>query len=399
VAEHLVIVGASRAGLFAAEGARRAGFRGRVTMIGAEAHLPYDRPPLSKEFLAADDEGHPPPPFYRAEDALTTALGIELRTGAPATRLDPDAKTVWVEDEPIRYTELVVATGTTARRLPDTGHLDGVLGLRTLDDARSLRTALDREPRTVVIGAGLIGSEVAAAARRRGLSVTIVEPQPVPLWRVVGEQSGKVCSQLHERHGTTLLTGVSVRSIEGPGRVETLTLSDGSQLTADLVVVGIGVDPEIGWLRGSGLRLDNGLVCDAAMSAGVPGVFGAGDVVRWSDHASDRLTRLETWTSAAEQGRVAGHNAAQPANPLRFATVPYMWSDQYGCRLQFVGDADADEIVTVRENEADESYLAVYGKAGRLVGAFGLNQPRMIPKLRAMIGSGAPFGDAVQAAS
>ena len=384
--EHLVIVGASRAGLFAAEGARRAGYQGHITMIGAEAHLPYDRPPLSKEFLAADDEGHPPPPFYRAEDALTTTLGIELRTGAPATRLDPDAKTVWVENEPIRYTELVIATGTTARQLPGTSRLDGLLGLRTLDDACRLRTALDAEPRTVVIGAGLIGSEVAAAARRRGLPVTIVEPQPVPLWRVVGEQSGKVCSQLHERHGTTLLTGVAVSSIEGHDRVEQLTLSDGTRLVADLVVVGIGVDPETGWLRDSGLRLDNGLVCDATMSAGVPGVFGAGDVVRWSDSASDRLTRLETWTSAAEQGRIAGHNAAQPANALSFTTVPYMWSDQYGSRLQFVGDADADEIVTVHDNDADESYLAVYGKGGRLVGAFGLNRPRMIPKLRAMIG-------------
>jgi NADPH-dependent 2,4-dienoyl-CoA reductase/sulfur reductase-like enzyme len=370
-------------------------------MIGAETHLPYDRPPLSKDFLSPD-ESEPATPFYRTEEVLTTSLGIDLRMGAAATALDPDAKRVWVEDEPIDYAALIVATGTTARLLPDTGHLDGVLALRTLDDGRRLRAALDREPRTVVIGAGLIGSEVAAAARKRGLHVTIVEPMPVPLCRVVGEQSGKVCADLHERNGTTLVTGVSVSGIEGADRVEAVLLSDGTRLPADLVVVGIGVLPEIGWLEGSGLRLDNGLVCDAALNGGHPGVYGAGDVVCWPNGQLDRLIRLETWTSAAEQGRIAGQNAVRADEAAPFATVSYMWSDQYGSRLQFVGDADADEIVTVDlppppDQGPDDTHLALYRRAGLLVGAFGLNQPRMIPKLRTMIARGSTFDDALQA--
>jgi NADPH-dependent 2,4-dienoyl-CoA reductase/sulfur reductase-like enzyme len=395
VAEHLVIVGASRAGLFAAEGARRAGFQGRITLIGAEAHLPYDRPPLSKEFLTAD-EVEPQAPVYRSSETLKDKLGLELRTGAPATGLDPSSRTVWVGDQPIKYTALVIATGTTARQLSATSHLDGVFTLRTVDDARRVRAAFDTQPATVVIGAGMIGSEVGASARKRGLAVTIVEPMPVPLVRVVGEQSGKVCAQLHERHGTTLLTGVGVTAVHGRGRAEQVLLSDGTTLEAELVVVGIGVEPETGWLRDSGLRLDNGLVCDATLNAGVPGVYGAGDVVRWFNGPSDRAVRLENWTSAAEQGRIAGHNAVQPAEAKPYATVPYVWSDQYGSRLLFVGDADADEIVTVHDNEADESYLALYRRAGRLTGAFGLNQARLMPKLRKMIAHDAAFDDAVQ---
>jgi NADPH-dependent 2,4-dienoyl-CoA reductase/sulfur reductase-like enzyme len=394
VAEHLVIVGASRAGLFAAEGARRTGYQGRITLIGAEPHLPYDRPPLSKEFLTTD-EVEPPTPVYRSSETLQAKLGLELRTGAPATGLDPSSRTVWVGEEPIRYTALVIATGTTARRLPATSHLDGVLTLRTVDDARRMRAAFDARPAAVVVGAGLIGSEVGASARRQGLAVTIVEPMPVPLCRVVGEQSGKVCAQLHERHGTTLLTGVNVTGINGSGRAEQVLLSDGTTLEAELVIVGIGVEPEIGWLRDSGLQLENGLVCDATLNAGVPGIYGAGDVVRWFNGPSDRAVRLENWTSAAEQGRIAGHNAVRPAEAKPYTTVPYVWSDQYGSRLQFVGAADADEIVTVHDNEADESYLALYRKAGLLVGAFGLNQARLMPKLRNMIARDAAFDDAI----
>jgi NADPH-dependent 2,4-dienoyl-CoA reductase/sulfur reductase-like enzyme len=395
VAEHLVIVGASRAGLFAAEGARRSGYQGRITMIGAEAHLPYDRPPLSKEFLTAT-EVEPQAPVYRSSETLRDKLGLELRMGEPATGLDPISRTVCIGDQPIAYTALVIATGTNARQLPATGHLDGVFTLRTVDDARRLRAAFEAQPATVVIGAGLIGSEVGASARKRGLAVTIVEPMPVPLARVVGEQSGKVCAQLHERHGTTLLTGVGVTGVDGRGRAEQVLLSDGTRLRAELVVVGIGVEPETDWLHDSGLRLENGLVCDATLNAGVPGVYGAGDVVRWLNGPSDRAVRLENWTSAAEQGRIAGSNAVRPAEAKPYATVPYVWSDQYGSRLQFVGDNDADEIVTVHDSEADESYLALYRRGGLLAGAFGVNQARLIPKLRNLIARGAAFDDAIR---
>jgi NADPH-dependent 2,4-dienoyl-CoA reductase/sulfur reductase-like enzyme len=402
VAERLVIVGASRAGLFAAEGARRAGYEGPITMLGAEPHLPYDRPPLSKEFLAADEDTSPAPPYYRSIETLRQQLRIDVRVGSPATSLDTEARTVIAGDQSISYSALVIATGTTARRLPGASHLEGVLTLRTLDDGQRLRAALDSSPRTVVIGAGLIGSEVAAAVCKRGLPVTIVEPMPVPLCRVVGEQSGKVCADLHDRNGTTLRAGVSVSGLRGRRRVEEVVLSDGSRISADLVVVGIGVIPEVEWLRDSGLRLDNGLVCDATLNAGLPGVYGAGDVVCWPNGQPDRLVRLETWTSAAEQGRIAGHNAARPGEAMTFSTVSYMWSDQYGSRLQFIGDAAADEIVTVDGVDVSvarpvDRHLALYRRGDRLIGAFGLNQPRLIPKLRAMIGRGAAFDDAVRA--
>lgn len=393
----LVIVGASRAGLYAAEGARRAGHQGRITLIGAEPHLPYDRPPLSKEFLATADT-QPKAPHYRSREALESTLGLEVLTGGPATALDLSSRQVWVGDEPIGYSSLVIATGATARQLPATTEMDGVLTLRTLDDACRLRAAFDERPTTVVIGAGLIGSEVAAAARRRDLAVTIVEPLPVPLCRVVGEQIGKVCAQLHERHGSRLLTGVSVTAVNGSGRAKEVLLSDGTRLSAELIVVGVGATPGTDWLHDSGLKLDDGLVCDATLNAGVPGVYGAGDVVRWPNGpTSDRTVRLETWTSAAEQGRVAGRNAVLPDDATPYATVPYVWSDQYGSRMQFVGEAAAaEEIVTVHDNESEESYLALYRHAGLLSGAFGLNQPRLIPKLRSMIARGTLFDEAMR---
>lgn len=393
--EHLVIVGASRAGLFAVEGARRAGYHGRITLVGAEPHLPYDRPPLSKDFLTATDAA-PQDPVYRPAGEFRDKLGVAVRTGTAATRLDIDTRTVWLGDEALDYSALVIATGTTARRLPATSHLAGVHTLRTLDDARRLRAEFAGRPAIVVIGAGLIGSEVASSAQQRGLPVTIVEPLPVPLVRVVGEQSGKVCAGLHERHGTELVTGAYVTAIKGRDRVESVELSDGRSLSADIVVVGIGAEPEIGWLRDSGLQLSDGVQCDATLNAGVPGVYAAGDVVQWYDAAVGRPRRLENWTSAAEQGRVAGRNAARPTEPQMYATVPYVWSDQYGSRLQFVGTCDADEIVTLRDREDDETYLALYRTGELLTGAFGVNQTRVVPRLRTMIGRHVSFSDVLR---
>ncbi len=398
--ENLVVVGASRAGLFAVDGARRAGYGGTITLVGNEPHLPYDRPPLSKEFLTATD-AEPQPPVYRSREALRDKLGVDLRIGAPATCLDVDARTVWLADEPVTYTALVIATGSTPRRLPgsDDNSLDGVVTLRTLDDALSIRTAFERTARLVVVGAGLIGSEVASAARKRGVTVTVVEPMPTPLARVVGEQSGAVCARLHERNGTTLLTGVFVTDLKGSNRVEQVLLSDGTSLDADLVVVGIGVEPETGWLRDCGLDLTGGLVCDATLNAGSAGIFGAGDVVRWTPPNSAEPVRLENWTSAAEQGRLAGRNAVLPEDAEAFTTVPYVWSDQYGTRLQFVGDVAADEVVTLLDSEADEAYVALHRTGARLTGAFGMNQTRLLPRLRAMIARGVSFDEAVREAT
>jgi NADPH-dependent 2,4-dienoyl-CoA reductase/sulfur reductase-like enzyme len=391
----LVIVGGSRAGLYAAEGARRVGYDGSIVLVGDEPHLPYDRPPLSKDFLSPEAE--PAVPHYRTLEALESTLGLDVVTGARATALDTEQRQVWLGGESVEYEALVIATGAAARELPATAGMSRVVTLRSLDDAWRLRAAFERRPRTVVVGAGLIGSEVASAARLRGLDVTVVEPLSVPLCRVVGEQSGQVCAALHERHGTALVTGVSVTAIAERETNSEVLLSDGTRLEAELVVVGIGATPGTGWLEGSGLDLDDGLVCDATLGAGAPGVFGAGDVVRWPNgRSSGRGVRLETWTSAAEQGRIAGRNAVLTDDPTTFETVPYVWSDQYGCRIQFVGEATPiDEIVSLDDDASGHSYLALHGRQGLLSGAFGLNQPRLIPKLRTMIIRGTTLCDAV----
>lgn len=310
----LVVVGASLAGLRAVEAARKAGFPGEITLVGGEEHLPYDRPPLSKAFL---DDPDAEPPVYRTDTYLRDDLGVRLRLGAPATAVDSDRRVVQVGGAEVPYTWLVIATGAQARTLPGTEGLAGVHALRTLDDAVAIRAALDAGARTVVVGAGFIGSEVASGARKRGLPATIVEALPTPLIRAVGEEMGAACASLHEANGTDLRCGVGVESIEGDGAVERVRLSDGTVLPADLVVVGIGADPATGWLAGSGIEIDNGVVCDAGLAASKPGVFAAGDVARWHNPLFDRSMRLEHWTSAAEQEPVCRRCAASARSRRR----------------------------------------------------------------------------------
>lgn len=390
---HLVVVGASLAGLRAVEAARKDGFDGRITLVGAEPHLPYDRPPLSKEFLDATGERKETPAF-RTEEVLRADLGVELLLGIPATALDTRARAVLVGGRAIGYDALVIATGATARQLPRTQGLDGVHTLRTLDDAVAIRRALDAGARTVVIGAGFIGSETAAAARKRGLDVVVVEAQPTPLVRAVGEAMGGACASLHRRHGTDLRCGVSVTALEGEGRVERVRLSDGTVLDAELVVVGTGAVPATNWLKGSGLTLDNGVVCDETLFTGAEGVYAAGDIARWHNPAFDRSMRLEHWTSAAEQGALAARNALNPAAAKGYSTVPYFWSDQYDSRIQFVGIPDADEIDMVDGDiERDHQGVALYRAGDRLVGALAVNRPTEIMKYRGLIARGTSWAD------
>ncbi|GGN19947.1 NAD(P)/FAD-dependent oxidoreductase [Streptomyces fuscichromogenes] len=389
----LVVVGASLAGLRAVEAARRDGFDGRITLVGAEPHLPYDRPPLSKRFLDASGTD-PVPPTFRTEEALRTDLGAELLLGDPATFLDTAARTIVVGGRTIGYDALVVATGATARRLPGAAGLTGVHTLRTLDDALAVRRALDSGARTVVIGAGFIGAETAAAARKRGLDVVVVETQPTPLVRAVGEAMGGALASLHLRHGTDLRCGLSVTSLEGEERVERVRLSDGSVLDADLVVVGTGAVPATDWLEDSGLTLSNGVVCDETLCTGAEGVYAAGDVARWHNPAFDRLMRLEHWISAAEQGAVAARNALNPAAAKTYATVPYFWSDQYDSRIQFVGVPQSDEIDVVDGDiEGDQHGVALYRGGDRLVGALAVNRPTEIMKYRGLIARGASWAE------
>ncbi|WP_433716559.1 NAD(P)/FAD-dependent oxidoreductase [Nocardia sp. CA-084685] len=395
--ENLVVVGASLAGLRAVEAARKAGFDGGVTLIGAEEHLPYDRPPLSKAYLDQLPEGEgPASTIFRTEEVLRNELGVELVLGTPATGLDTESKRVLVGDRAVAYDALVIATGADARTLPGAKGLSGVHTLRTLDDAIAIRRALDAGARTVVVGAGFIGSEVAAGARKRGLDVTILEALPTPLVRAVGERMGVACAALHERNGTPLRCGVGVTGLEGDGRVERVRLSDGTAIEADLVVVGIGAIPVTGWLEGSGLRLDNGVVCDETLWTGVDGVYAAGDVARWRNPLFDRLMRLEHWTSAAEQGAFAARNALEPDAAKPYQTVPYFWSDWYDSRIQFVGVPTADEVQVVDgDPDADGRWVALYREGDRLAGALTLNGQNVIMKYRGLLMEKASWEEAL----
>ncbi|NKQ54203.1 oxidoreductase [Amycolatopsis sp. K13G38] len=395
---HLVVVGASLAGLRAVEGARKAGFAGRVTLVGGEPHLPYDRPPLSKAFLDAPE---PQVPTYRGEDVLRGELAVGLELGVPAAGLDLAERAVLVGDREIGYDALVLATGAQARTLPVGAGLSGVHTVRTLDDARAVRAALDAGARTVVVGAGFIGSEIASGARKRGLPVTLVEAAPTPLVRAVGKRMGAACADLHRLNGTDLRCGVGVVDIEGrAGRAERVVLSDGSTVDADLVVVGVGADPATGWLAGSGLTVDNGIVCDATLATGAPGVYAAGDVARWHNALFDRPMRLEHWTSAADQGALAARNALDPGNAEPYETVPYFWSDWYGSRIQFVGVPQADEVVVVDGDvTAGRRWVALYREADRLVGALTLNGQRVVMKYRGLIARRASWAQAMEFAA
>ncbi|TDC99519.1 FAD-dependent oxidoreductase [Saccharopolyspora terrae] len=395
--KNLVVVGASLAGLRAVEAARKAGFQGTITLVGAEEHLPYDRPPLSKAYLDELPPGEvPEATVFRPESVLRDELGADLLLGSPATGLDPVAKEVRIGDRRLRYDALVIATGATARSLPGSEHLAGVHTLRTLDDAVAVRNALDAGARTVVVGAGFIGSEIASGARKRGLDVTVVEALPAPLVRAVGEVMGSACAGLHHRNGTDLRCGLGVERIEGVDQVERVVLSDGSAVEADLVVVGIGATPATEWLEGSGLRLDNGVVCDDNLFTGVEGVYAAGDVARWHNPLFDRSMRLEHWTSAADQGAVAARNALYPASAKPYQTVPYFWSDWYDSRIQFVGVPSTDEVRIVEgDPDRDRRVVALYREGGRLAGALTINGQNVIMKYRGLIMKPTSWDDAL----
>jgi NADPH-dependent 2,4-dienoyl-CoA reductase/sulfur reductase-like enzyme len=398
----LVIVGACLAGLRAAEAARRAGFDGPITLLGEEPHLPYDRPPLSKAFL----EGGEPPalPAYRDEQVLRHELGLDLRLCTVALALDVDRRVIEVSHDgghpsELSFSELVIATGARARTLPGTAGLAGVHTLRTVDDANAIRTAMDAGARTVVVGAGFIGSEVASAARKRGLAVTVVEMAATPLTRSVGQEIGSVFAEFHRQHGTDLRLGIGVQSVRGAGKVESVVLSDGSELPADLVVVGAGAAPATGWLEGCGLPMherDRGLICDETLNAGVPGVYAAGDVAHWTNPLFGERMRLEHWTSAAEQGATAARNALNPTQAQAYSTVPYFWSDWYGKRIQFVGIPGAEETQIVTGNAEDDKFLALYRLGDRLIGALSINQPSLIMKYRRLISQRASWTDALE---
>jgi len=395
VLQSIVIVGASLAGLRCAEALRRQGYAGRLALVGAEHRVPYDRPPLSKEVLrgARDEQSL----TLVGPEALPT-LALDLRLGRAAASLDLAARAVLLEGgEHLRFDGLVIATGATPRRLPRTPPLAGIHVLRTLDDCLRLRGELERGPRVVVVGAGFIGAEVAATCRQRGLEVTLLETLPVPLGSAVPAAIGETLAAIHRDAGVTLRCGVRVAGFAGGARVEGVRLEDGSLVPADVVVVGIGVTPETRWLEGSGLPLGDGVLCDETLAAGAPGVVAAGDVARWHNPLFGESMRVEHWTNAVEQaGAAAERLLAGPAAGKPFAPVPFVWSDQYDRKIQIAGRVSPqDEMRIAHGTLAERRFLALFGRADRLVGALAFNRPRQLVACRKQIREGRRFEDAV----
>jgi NADPH-dependent 2,4-dienoyl-CoA reductase/sulfur reductase-like enzyme len=372
VTDPIVIVGASLAGLRAAQAIRRAEHDGDVVVVGSEEHLPYTRPPLSKELLAGVQE--PEQTALPGRD-----LEVQWRLGETATHLQPDRHEVTVGGEVVRYSKLLIATGARPRHWPgDPIELEGVHTLRDLDDALALRAALTNgSPRLAVVGAGFIGCEVAATARKLGIEVTVIDiaPQPMP---ALGEEVGARCAEMHRAHGVDLRLGVGVQGFEGDGRLEAITLADGSRVEADVAVVALGAIPNTDWLIESGLELQPGVVCDATLAArDAQDVFAAGDAAAWPHPMADGGTiRIEHWTNAAEQGAAAGRNMIAD-EPQPYEAVPYFWSDQYDVKIQAVGLAARAETVEMIES-ADDRWVAAGVRDGRMVSAIGWNAMRRL---------------------
>ncbi len=386
---HVVVVGASLAGVRAAEALRREGFTGRLTLMGAEPHFPpYDRPPLSKELLL----GAWPP--ERARLRVSTELDAELALGQRATGLDLERRQLTTsEGATVNFDGLVIATGAVPRwpKLPGT-ELGGVLALRTFEDSLALQRELSRSPRVVVVGAGFIGCEVASACRQQGLDVTVVEALALPLIRVLGPDMGEFVRAFHDSRGVLFRLGAGVAGLRGTGQVEQVDLTDGTSLPADVVVLAIGAVPETTWLDGCGLVLDDGVVCDQTCAAvGAQDVVAAGDVARWFNPLFGETMRVEHWSNAAEQAEAAaatllrGREAAEP-----YTAVPYFWSDQHGSKLQFVG-IPAGSAHVVEGSVSEERFVVAYERSGRLVGTLVFNWPARMARYRRLIATQADF--------
>ncbi|GHB64225.1 pyridine nucleotide-disulfide oxidoreductase [Streptomyces viridiviolaceus] len=376
----VTVVGASLSGLYAARELRAQGFDGRLVIVGDEPHPPYDRPPLSKDFLT----GRAGEAQLALTDAGETAeLDAEWLLGIRARGLDARGRTVLLDDGRTVSTDgVVIATGASARRLAGDG-LAGVHTLRTLDDARALRVELTRGPRrVVVIGGGFIGAETASSCAALGHAVTVVEAATLPLVPRLGAEMAAVCAALHRRRGTELVTGVSVAALHGTVAVTGVALSDGRVLPADVVIVGVGALPNTAWLAGSALALHDGVLCDDGCVTALPQVVAVGDVARVGG------VRAEHWTSATEQPRVAVANLLAGRTVESARTVPYFWSDQYGARLQFAGRRQEGDTVRVAEGAivdgapAEDGFLARYEREGRTTAVLSVDRPRSFMRAR-----------------
>ena len=384
----VIIVGASLAGVRAAETLRTSGFSGRIVLVGNETHMPYDRPPLSKKFLAGEWDADR---VALRKPEMFSELNVEWMLGHTATALDTSARTLTHDkDDSLSYDGLIIATGGLARRLPAQPDLAGIHVLRTLDDATNLRAELTGN--VVVIGAGFIGLEAAATASATGCHVTVLEGFEAPLIRGLGAEMGQAIGDVHRRHGVDVRCNVRVDGFEGTSRVTGVRLADGDVVPADVVIVGIGVSPATGWLESSGLTLRDGVVCDEFLCAGPSTVFAAGDVARWPNALFTHVEadmRVEHWTTASEEGQAAAANLLarlRGEEPQPFVTVPFFWSDQFEARIQFLGRATAtSQVDVVAGNPSEGKWCAMYSDGDRLTGVLGVSMPKLVMPARALL--------------
>jgi 3-phenylpropionate/trans-cinnamate dioxygenase ferredoxin reductase subunit len=384
VTRGVVVVGASVAGVRTAEALRRRGYEGPITVLSAEPHAPYDRPPLSKEFLLGKVDTQE---LALTRDDALAELGIALRLNTPAIGLDLAPKLVHLGREKMPYDTLIIATGSTPRVPRNAAGVPGVLPLRTLDDAWIIRAALADGARVAVVGGGFIGSEVASSARALGLDVTIIDPLSALMLRGLGPVVGGVLARRHADNGVRLRLGRLVAEYRGGDRVEQLLLDDGSTVDADLVVVGVGVDPAVEWLAGSGLDLSAGVVCDGAFRA-AESVYAVGDVASW--RAGERQRRLEHWTNAVDQASALA--AVLTGTASGYDPLPYVWSDQLGSRLQVWGDILPGDDIAFFSGDADaEQFVAVAGRGGRMTGVAALGARREAMKAMRLLRAGSAW--------
>jgi len=390
----VVVVGASVAGVRTVQALREQGYAGRIQLVGAEPDPPYDKPPLSKQFLAGS---WPEDRIALLSDGEAVALGVELRLGIPADHLDVAGRSVVLADgDRLPYDAVVLATGASARPSP-WAVASGVSVLRTVADSRRLRRDLAAGGPVVVVGGGFIGAEVAATARAAGHEVTVVDPLTAPLGRVLGREVGELFAGVHGRHGVATRFGAGVQEITGEAGALRVALTDGEVLPAVTVVVGIGVVPNDAWLASSGLLVDNGVVCDTHCRAvDSPDVYAAGDLVRWYHSGHGELVRAEHWTNAVEQASFVAAALVHPAGPA-YTPVDYVWSDQYDWRIQIVGrpQQSSGHRLLGDPDGAPPRFAVLYGdETGRLTGAAAVNWPKALSACRRLLARGGSLDEA-----